>query len=44
MPCCFAIGFEAGPPVIDTPLDDKPKASTDPMRLAWVRTSDATHG
>lgn len=37
VPCCFAIGFEAGALVIDTPLDDKPKASTDPMRLARVR-------
>ena len=37
VPCCFAIGFEGGGLVIDTPIDDKPKASDDPMRLARVR-------
>jgi PPOX class probable F420-dependent enzyme len=37
VPCCFAIGFEGGALVIDTPIDDKPKASSDPGRLARVR-------
>ncbi|MET0773254.1 MAG: TIGR03668 family PPOX class F420-dependent oxidoreductase [Candidatus Limnocylindrales bacterium] len=37
VPCCFAIGFEGGDLVIDTPVDDKPKAVADPMRLARVR-------
>jgi PPOX class probable F420-dependent enzyme len=37
VPCCFAIGVEEGGLVIDTPIDAKPKASADPMRLARVR-------
>ena len=37
VPCCFAIGFEGGALVIDTPVADKPKASSDPARLARVR-------
>jgi PPOX class probable F420-dependent enzyme len=37
VPCCFAMGVEDGVVVIDTPIDAKPKASTDPMRLARVR-------
>ena len=37
VPCCFAIAFEGDALVIDTPIDDKPKASTDPMHLARVR-------
>ena len=37
VPCCFAIGVEDGALVIDTPIDAKPKASSDPMRLARVR-------
>jgi PPOX class probable F420-dependent enzyme len=37
VPCCFALGVEDDAIVIDTPIDAKPKASTDPMRLARVR-------
>lgn len=37
VPCCFAIGIEGDGLVIDTPIDAKPKASSDPMRLARVR-------
>jgi PPOX class probable F420-dependent enzyme len=37
VPCCFAIGFENGALVVDTPIDDKAKAVQDPMRLARVR-------
>lgn len=37
VPCCFAIGFEGGGLVIDTPLDAKPKTTADPMRLARVQ-------
>ncbi len=37
VPCCFAMGVEDGSVVIDTPIDAKPKTSTDPMRLARVR-------
>jgi PPOX class probable F420-dependent enzyme len=37
VPCCFAIGVEDDRLVIDTPIDAKPKASADPMRLARVR-------
>jgi PPOX class probable F420-dependent enzyme len=37
VPCCFAMGIEDGSIVIDTPIDAKPKTSTDPMRLARVR-------
>jgi PPOX class probable F420-dependent enzyme len=37
VPCCFAIGFEDGALVIDTPIDDKPKTTSDPGRLARVR-------
>jgi PPOX class probable F420-dependent enzyme len=37
VPCCFAIGFEGSALVVDTPIDDKPKAVDDPMRLARVR-------
>jgi PPOX class probable F420-dependent enzyme len=37
VPCCFAMGVEDGTVIIDTPIDAKPKASTDPMRLARVR-------
>ncbi len=37
VPCCFAMGIEEGVVVIDTPIDAKPKASTDAMRLARVR-------
>jgi PPOX class probable F420-dependent enzyme len=37
VPCCFAMGVEDGAVVIDTPIDAKPKASADPMRLARVR-------
>ena len=37
VPCCFAIGVQGDGVVIDTPIDAKPKASSDPMRLARVR-------
>ncbi len=37
VPCCFAVGVEDGRLVLDTPIDAKPKASSDPMRLARVR-------
>lgn len=37
VPCCFAIGVEDDGMVIDTPIDAKPKASSDPMRLSRVR-------
>ncbi len=37
VPCCFAIGVQDGVLVIDTPIDAKPKASAEPMRLARVR-------
>jgi PPOX class probable F420-dependent enzyme len=37
VPCCFAFGFEGDTLVVDTPIDDKPKASSDPLRLARVR-------
>lgn len=37
VPCCFAIGVESGELAIDTPIDAKPKASSDPLRLARVR-------
>jgi PPOX class probable F420-dependent enzyme len=37
VPCCFAMGVEDGTIVIDTPIDAKPKTSSDPMRLARVR-------
>ena len=37
VPCCFAIGFDGDALVIDTPIDDKPKAIDDPSRLARVR-------
>ena len=37
VPCCFAMGIEDGAVVIDTPIDAKPKASADAMRLARVR-------
>ncbi len=36
VPCCFAAGSEDGALVIDTPIDAKPKATDDPMRLARV--------
>lgn len=37
VPCCFALGVDEGATVIDTPIDAKPKASADPMRLARVQ-------
>jgi PPOX class probable F420-dependent enzyme len=37
VPCCLAPAEEDGELVIDTPIDDKPKSSSDPMRLARVR-------
>jgi PPOX class probable F420-dependent enzyme len=37
VPCCFAIGVGGEGVVIDTPIDAKPKSSSDPMRLARVR-------
>ena len=37
VPCCIALGTEGGELVIDTPIDAKPKSTTDPMRLARVR-------
>ena len=36
VPCCIALGTEGGELVIDTPIDAKPKSTTDPMRLARV--------
>jgi PPOX class probable F420-dependent enzyme len=36
VPCCFALGSEEGELVVDTPIDAKPKASDDPMRLARI--------
>ncbi|MBX3030148.1 MAG: TIGR03668 family PPOX class F420-dependent oxidoreductase [Chloroflexi bacterium] len=37
VPCCFAVGSEDGALVIDTPIDAKPKAGDDPMRLARIQ-------
>jgi PPOX class probable F420-dependent enzyme len=40
VPCCFTVserGDETSPPVLHTPIDDKPKRSVDPHRLARVR-------
>jgi PPOX class probable F420-dependent enzyme len=37
VPCCFALVESATGSVIYTPIDDKPKASTDPRSLARVR-------
>lgn len=39
VPVCFALGRagEDGAPALYTPLDDKPKQSADPTRLARVR-------
>lgn len=37
VPCCFALVSESGVTVIDTPIDDKPKSTSDPMRLARVQ-------
>jgi len=38
VPICFALLDEPGQnPVLVSPLDDKPKASTDPLRLRRVR-------
>jgi PPOX class probable F420-dependent enzyme len=40
VPVCFVIepeGQTAGQPILWTPLDDKPKATTDPLKLARVR-------
>lgn len=40
VPCCFVIGSDESRLVIDTPIDGKPKASLEPMRLARVRDID----
>ena len=37
VPCCFAIIDGAHGPLVVTPIDDKPKRSSDPMSLARVR-------
>lgn len=37
VPCCYAPGTDDGMLVIDTPIDTKPKATIDPLRLARVR-------
>jgi PPOX class probable F420-dependent enzyme len=39
VPVCFAVSDDAAtePPVLHTPLDEKPKRMTDPLRLARVR-------
>jgi PPOX class probable F420-dependent enzyme len=37
VPICFVVGGDAVSPTIYSPIDDKPKASADPRRLARVR-------
>jgi PPOX class probable F420-dependent enzyme len=36
VPICFVVVDDGGAPVVYTPLDDKPKRSSDPRRLARV--------
>jgi PPOX class probable F420-dependent enzyme len=37
VPICFVLDPHADPPVLYSPIDDKPKRSTDPLALARVR-------
>lgn len=37
VPICFVLDPHADPPVLYSPIDDKPKRSTDPFALARVR-------
>ena len=37
VPICFVVGPPGDPPVVDTPLDEKPKSVADPRDLERVR-------